>query len=140
MAARVRRLLRRYERELVCGRCRNVIAQVAVGLFTGPRLLSPHAFEILPVGGWALHQAHQRLTSLRTAEVADEVRQFHDDEVSQAQRRLAYLEAHAGEIYYELPCADCAASYLRSAPALLADVRRADSGRVILGRQGQDIA
>ncbi|MDQ1703246.1 MAG: hypothetical protein QOF57_2498 [Frankiaceae bacterium] len=131
-------LFRRYERELVCGRCRNVLAQVSLGLWSRLHIVSTRGVEITPVGGWLLHHARQRVATLRAEQVEEELRSFHDDELAQAEQRLAYLLRGAGEIHYELDCSECAASYLRSLPALVAEIRAAQTGRVTLDRQLQD--
>lgn len=134
------RLLRGYERELVCGRCRNVIAQVSVGLFKRPHITSARGHEITPVGGWLYYQALRQLETDRTTVVAPEFAELQRDRLASMQARHDYLRRGAGELTYDFECPDCRASYLRTLPALLSEVRAAPTGRVLLARQPQDVA
>jgi hypothetical protein len=90
------RLLRRYERELVCARCPSVMAWVRLGLWSLMRIRDGSGAEVDLLGGG---------TAIRVA----------------------------GEVVHELSCPSCRARCLRSLPDLTATVRRADSGRVVIG-------
>jgi hypothetical protein len=65
------RLFRRYERELVCGRCRSVMAWVRLGLWSLMRIRDVSGAEVTPLGGGtAIRLAETRLAE---AEAADSV-------------------------------------------------------------------
>jgi hypothetical protein len=155
------RWTRSYERELVCGRCGSVMAQLSVGLFQHPRLRSARGDDVTPVGGWLYYQAQEQLETARILVTAGDVGEGADREdrldvdgalgdrdrlrvqrerIAHAQARFDYLKRTAGELSYELDCPGCRGRYLRTLPALLIDVRAADSDRVVLERQPQDAA
>jgi hypothetical protein len=130
-----RRLVRRYERELVCVRCRSVMAWVRLGLWSLMRIRDTAGAEVSPLGGGtAIRVAETRLADAEAAEAAglpvalDPYRG-----VAASRRDLDYVRRVAGEVVYELACPSCRARYLRSLPDLTAAVRRADSGRVVMG-------
>jgi hypothetical protein len=134
LLVRARSLVRRYDRELVCGRCRNVMAWVRVRPVALVRIRDVGGRELPPwSGAVAVRIAEARLEDARLAEVdgrpaaLDEYRG-----VQASERDLAYLHGAAGEAFYELDCAECHARYLRSLPDLTAAVRSAPAGRVVL--------
>ena len=117
-----------------------MIAQVAVGLFQRPKIRSVTGFDVAPVGGWLYYQALQELETARITRPSGELAALQAERLAGAEQRADYLRRSAGELTYLLDCRDCRAAYLRSLPALLAEVRAADTGRVVLARQPQDVA
>ena len=136
----MRRLARRYEREFTCGACRDVIARISVSLMSRPRIESVRGDFLTPVGGWLLQAARQQAERARRAGVAADLVPFHEDELRRLRARTTYLERGAGELSYELACPGCQCTYLRTLPALMAEVRASDTGRVTLVRQPQDLS
>jgi hypothetical protein len=134
LLARARSLVRRYDRELVCGRCRNVMAWIRLRPMALVRIRDVAGHDVAPWGGAvAVRIAEARLEDARLAEVdgrpaaLDEYRG-----VQASERDLAYVTGEAGEVFYELDCAACHARYLRSLPDLAAAGRGAPAGRVVL--------
>jgi hypothetical protein len=129
------RLLRRYERELVCARCRSVLAWVRLGLWRLMRVRDTHGEEVTPLGGaTAIRLAETRLGDAEAADAAGlPAAQDQYRGVAASRRELAYVRGQAGEVVYELRCPSCHARYVRSLPDLTAAVRRGRSGRVVLG-------
>ena len=130
-----RRLFRRYERELVCARCRSVMAWVRLGLWSLMRIRDPSGAEVTPLGGGtAIRLAETRLADAQAADaVGVPLAQDQYRGVAASRRELEYVRRQAGEVVYEVRCPSCRARYVRSLPDLTAAVRGADSGRVVLG-------
>ena len=130
-----RRWFRRYERELVCARCRSVMAWVRLGLWSLMRIHDGSGAEVTPLGGaTAIRLAETRLADAEAADAAgSSLAQDQYRGVAASRRDLEYVRRAAGEVVYELRCPSCRARYLWSLPDLTAAVRRADSGRVVLG-------
>lgn len=127
-------LLRRYERELVCSRCRAVLAWVRLRLFALIQIRDMAGQEVTPLGGrTALAIAEHRLAGAQSADAAGRPQALDEyDGVAACERELAYLRRQAGGIMYEFRCPACRARYVRSLPDLSAAVRRAPTGRVEL--------
>lgn len=127
--------LRKYERELVCQRCRSVIAWVTLGLWRLMSIRDVHGNDITPLSGnTAMDVARTRLADARRAEAAGDPKALDQYRgVVASERALAYLKAEAGEVMYEVVCPSCRAVYLRSLVHLVALVRNAPAGRVVLG-------
>jgi hypothetical protein len=130
-----RQWFRRYERELVCARCRSVMAWVRLGLWSLMHIRDGAGAEVTPLGGGtAIRLAQTRLADAEAADAAG-LPQAQDQYrgVAASRRELEYVRRVAGEVVYELSCPSCQARYVRSLPDLTAAVRRADSSRVVLG-------
>lgn len=125
----LRALVRGYDRELVCGQCRSVMAWIRLGLWRLMRIRDVHGVEVTPLGGEVAVRVVR--TRLADAEAASADPNF-DLDVHALHRDLDYLRAAAGEVMYELECPTCRARYWRSLPALAAAVRAAPAGRVTL--------
>src|SRR4051812_31288907 len=133
------RLGRMRQQDLVCGRCANHLAQVTLGRFTRPHLVGADGFEVFPSGGWLLFQARQELETAQITRVSPEHAAEHRAHLDSVGKRLEFLESCHSEPYYEFACPRCHASYLRTVPMLVADLRGSDNGRVALTRQPQDV-
>ena len=129
------KFLRKYERELVCQRCRSVIAWVTLGLWRLMSIRDIHGKAITPVSGnIAMNVASTRLADARIAEAAGDPKALDQYRgVVASERAVRYLKAEAGEVMYEFDCPSCRAVYLRSLGNLVALVRNAPDGRVVLG-------
>ena len=119
-------LLRRYERELVCPRCRGVVAWARLAPLS-PLRLSTRSGERLAPTGAALLEA---ILSTRLADARDGA---DAREVARLERELRCVRDPDAREFYELTCPDCGARYLRSTPVLAGRVRGAAHGRVPLG-------
>jgi hypothetical protein len=129
-----RSLVRRYERELVCSRCRNVIAWIRLRPMALLRIRDLAGVDVTPLGSrTALGIAERRLAEARAADAAGRPEALDEySGVAACERELAYLRRAVGEVVYEFDCPACRARYVRALPDLTAAVRRADSGRVAL--------
>lgn len=130
----VARVFRRYERELVCGRCRSVMAWVRLTPFALVQIRDTRRLPVTPLGG-ALAQRilETRLADALAADARGDVSALDPYRgVRASTRALAYLRQEAGEVIYELACPSCRALYLRSLPDLASAVRRSPVGRVAL--------
>lgn len=128
-------VLRGHQRELVCTRCLNLVASVALRPFQHPEVTHASGPAVHPMStGMAEGLAKTRLAAARAA--ARDPLFAHDPELPAAIRdgaaELAYLDQQAGERVYELCCTGCGARYLRSMPHLSRMVRRAPADRVPL--------
>jgi hypothetical protein len=132
--SRLRSLVRRYERELVCGRCRAVLAWVRLRPVTLMHVRDTAGAEVTPLGcRTALGIAERRLGQARAAGAAGRPQALDEyDGIAACEREMTYLRRKAGEAMYELRCRACRARYLRSLPDLAAAVRRAGGSRVEL--------
>lgn len=120
-----------YERELVCARCRNVMAFLKIRPLRHTRIQHVSGHEVHPYGGHAAVLAEEarleRFASERAARPGD----ITTAEVEWARRRVAYARAAFGEIVFMLVC-ECGADYLRSLPDLGKAARSSTGSRVEL--------
>ncbi|MCU1603867.1 MAG: hypothetical protein JWP46_332 [Modestobacter sp.] len=132
--ATLRSLVRRYERELVCGRCRAVLAWVRLRPVALMHVRDTTGAEVTPLGcRTALGIAERRLGQARAAGAAGRPQALDEyDGIAACEREMAYLRREAGEVMYEFRCRACRARYVRSLPDLAAAVRRAGGSRVEL--------
>jgi hypothetical protein len=132
--ATLRSLVRRYERELVCGRCRAVLAWVRLRPVALMHVRDTTGAEVTPLGcRSALGIAERRLGQARAAGAAGRPQALDEYAgIAACEREMAYLRREAGEVMYEFRCRACRARYVRSLPDLAAAVRRAGGSRVEL--------
>ena len=130
----LRSLARRYERELVCGRCRAVLAWVRLRPVALMHVRDITGAEVTPLGcRTALGITERRLGQARADGAAGRARALDEyDGIAACEREMAYLRREAGEVMFELRCPACRARYVRSLPDLASAVRRADGSRVEL--------
>jgi hypothetical protein len=111
------------------------MAWVRLGLWSLMRIRDGSGAEVDPLGGGtAIRVAETRLADAEAVDAAG--RPFGQDQyrgVAACRRDLDYVRRVAGEVVHKLSCPSCRARYLRSLPDLTAAVRRADSGRVVIG-------
>jgi hypothetical protein len=127
-------VLRSYERELVCSRCRNVIAWIRLGPVALIKIRHVSGYAVTPLGGAVAMRILK--TRLASAQRALDAAPNGDPDLQLAvivnRERIDYLRRDAGELVYELDCA-CGASWLRSLPHLAHEVRAGATGRIPLG-------
>ena len=114
-----------------------MLAVVRIGPWALPRVVGVGGAEVPPLGGAvALRIAETRLSTARDAAAAGRPEAWDGYRgVATCERSLAHLRREAGELCFELDCPQCRAGHLRSLPDLLADVRGATVGRVVLHRR-----
>jgi hypothetical protein len=130
----LRGLVRRYERELVCSRCRGVIAFIRLRPMSLLQIRDTAGYEVTPLlGSTAMQVAERRLAEARAADAAGRPEALDEyDGVAACEREIGYLRRTAGEVMYDFRCPACRARYVRSLPDLTAAVRRAENSRVPL--------
>ncbi len=107
--ANIRAMFRGYDRELVCSRCRSVIAWIRLRPFSLLQIRDTLGHEVTPLGGTvAMGAAEVELSDAKAAADASG-----DGNVRAAQRRIDYLRREAGEVFYAFTCPNCATRYDR---------------------------
>ncbi len=120
-----------YDRELVCGRCRSVMAFVQIRPLRLARVYSVQGPEVYPYGGHAAVLDAEARLARAVAAHEESPGEAAEAEVDAARRRVAYARRQFGETVVDVECT-CGASYLRSMPDIAKAVRKASGGRVEL--------